>query len=648
MKTFLARALCSAALLSLGLPAPAQTIDYGALEQLFGEPVTTSATGKPQRASDAPVSMEIISADDIRKSGVTNLPDVLQRVVGLDVARWSSSSADVAVRGYNGPSSPRLLVLVNGRQVYMDHFGVTSWSAIPVELGEIRQIEVVKGPNTALFGFNAVGGVVNIITYSPLYDDVNNVTVRGGTQHYGELSAVKTLKIGDKAGLRLSAGGSNFHEFDTPTIAQNGGGPFTPMRRSFSADGLIQLTDNSQFGVELTKVHARENNGVPGFKSGSSDFDTWSAKASYTANTSLGLIEAVVYHTDLDHDTSISLNSKVTVAKVQDLFKIGTDHSIRLSAEWRRNQMDTTNQRGGRVSYDVYSVGGMWDWAINEKLSLVNALRLDHLQLKRNGTFAGPTSLTNSDYDQTLTQPSLNSSLVYKPTEIDTLRLSVARGVQAPSLVEYGLMNNDGPLWTYGNPRINPTLVTNYELGYDRAISAIDGTFRASVYFQTNRDMKYNARILQLGNPTVVMFENAGNSRMVGAEASLKGKIDENWSWKAGYAFEKIKDDFTSVTAEFQHSTPRHKVSAEVNYTNGPWEANLFALYVSETEMLRGDTLKFVQVPNYLNLSARVGYNVTKDIQVAVSGMNISQSQQRQTSLRAEERRVFLTLSSKF
>ena len=68
-----------------GEPASAQSVDYTGAEQLFGEPVTTSATGKPQRASQVPANMEIITADDIRRSGADNFADVLQFVAGLDV-----------------------------------------------------------------------------------------------------------------------------------------------------------------------------------------------------------------------------------------------------------------------------------------------------------------------------------------------------------------------------------------------------------------------------------------------------------------------------------------------------------------------------------------------------------------------------------
>src|ERR1700731_3719616 len=144
-----------------------QSMDYGALEQLFSESVTTSATGTPQRVTEVPANMEIITADEIRRSGANSIPGVLRHVAGIDVLQWTSDEEDVGVRGYDQVRSPRLLVLIDGRQVYADFYGYTPWSTLPVELTAIRQIEVVKGPNCALFGFNAVGGVINIITYNP-------------------------------------------------------------------------------------------------------------------------------------------------------------------------------------------------------------------------------------------------------------------------------------------------------------------------------------------------------------------------------------------------------------------------------------------------------------------------------------------------
>ena len=170
-------------------------MDLGALESLFGEPVTTSVTGSPQRASEVPASMTIITADEIRRSGARDIPGVLRHVPGINVLQWTNDQADVGARGYNQAYSSRLLVLVDGRQVYADSYAFTPWSTLPVELADIRQIEVVMGPNGALFGFNAVGGVINIVTYDPHYDDVNTASVTGGTQNLLQGSAVATFKL---------------------------------------------------------------------------------------------------------------------------------------------------------------------------------------------------------------------------------------------------------------------------------------------------------------------------------------------------------------------------------------------------------------------------------------------------------------------
>jgi outer membrane receptor for ferrienterochelin and colicins len=196
-----------------GANVSAQSLDYRAMEQLFGEPVTASATGKPQRQSDAPVNMEIITQDDIRRSGATSIPDVLQFVQGVDVRRTGMAGVDVGIRGYNQPHNTRLLVLVDGRQVFSDDFNHMAWSTIPVQLEEIRQIEVVKGPNSALYGFNAVSGVINIITYDPLRERVNVGTLRGGTQDYAGGSLVGTGQFGENAAVRLSLGGFRARDF---------------------------------------------------------------------------------------------------------------------------------------------------------------------------------------------------------------------------------------------------------------------------------------------------------------------------------------------------------------------------------------------------------------------------------------------------
>ena len=114
--------------------AHAQSVDYPALEQTFGEPVTTSVNGKPQRRSDAGSALIIITRDDIRRSPAREIPDLLKLHAGIDVNRWTARHADVSIRGGTQVYNPRVLVLVNGRQAYLDHYGMTNWSSLGVQL----------------------------------------------------------------------------------------------------------------------------------------------------------------------------------------------------------------------------------------------------------------------------------------------------------------------------------------------------------------------------------------------------------------------------------------------------------------------------------------------------------------------------------
>jgi len=180
------------------IPACAKAMDYGSLEQLFNEPVTTSSTGTPQRASEVSADMTIITADQIRKSGSRTIPEILVMYIpGLNVLQEGVDAFDLGIRGYQQSYQPRLLVLVDGRQVFNDGYSRMSWDNMAVNIDDIRQIEVVKGAASALFGSNAAGGVVNIITYSPIYDSNNVASFTYGTQHTTSGDATATAKGGD-------------------------------------------------------------------------------------------------------------------------------------------------------------------------------------------------------------------------------------------------------------------------------------------------------------------------------------------------------------------------------------------------------------------------------------------------------------------
>jgi len=641
----------------------AQSIDYGSLEQLFGEPVTTSATGSPQRATEAPANMEIVTAEEIRRSGASDIPGVLRHVLGVDVMQWNSDNSDIGLRGYNQVYSPRVLVLIDGRQVYADHYGYTPWAALPVELNAIRQIEVVKGPNAALFGFNAVSGVINIITYSPLYDDVNTASVSGGTQGFGQGSAIKTLKFGDKGGLRLSASGRVDDDYSTPIPASAG----TLLRNhndhfAFDLDGVVRLSNSVQLEFEASHTGAASNDFGPVYSFAHDENLSSSVKTQLTADTDYGLVKATVYRNWISINTFNALNTKikfddeVTVAQFQDIYRLGTDHTLRLSLEYRHSSVNTTPFVGGHVFYDVYSAGGMWNWNITPSLSLTNAVRFDSLRLGRDGATPAGYPFVNSDWNRSLGEWSYNSGLVWKVDDPDTLRLLVSRGDQLPSLANFGAFVIASPaVNTTGNPNIDPTDVMNYEIDWDRALPIFGAKFRTAVFYEKFADLISLTGGSFGGAPAYTGMANAGSSAGRGMEVSLKGTFLTHWRWGANYRFEYISDQFEPFARDgkayldFEHVTPRHVAKANLGWADDRWEVDGFLGYQSATQGLAGLPFSsgsfLTPVPDYVSVDARLAYKPTEWATLSISGQNLLQSPQQQTSGPEVERRVFATLS---
>jgi outer membrane receptor for ferrienterochelin and colicins len=648
----------------LATGAAAQTVNYGALEQLFGESVTTSATGQPQRETEVPAAMEIVTAAQIRRSGAVDIPGTLKQVPGLDVMQWASDDADLGVRGYDQAFSSRLLVLVDGRQVYADHYGYTPWAAVPVELSTIRQIEVVKGPSTALFGANAVSGVINIITYNPLYDDVNTASVTAGTQGAISGSAVTTLQDKGRWAVRLSGGGGFDNDFATPIPAYSGPiGRRQNWREAMDLNGIVQLNANTQFSLDFSHSQTQNNSIDPSYSLSHAKHLTSSAKGELDADTSIGLIQAVAYTNWIAGDITTALgefdfDNQSTVVQLEDVLRIGADHVVSATFEFRHNEVNTTPFTGGRISYDTPSFSGMWAWTISPSLSWTNAVRFDSLTLGRTGPAPAGYPFPNSAWNNNnLSQWGFNSGLVWKTSPDDTLRLLASRGIQLPNLAQLGSLVAATPLFnTTGTPDLKASAVMNYELDWDRQIGAIGAFLRTALFYQRTTSIISLSGGFIPGPPAYSTPANIGSSNAIGGELSLRGEFLANWHWGASYRFESITDSFIPAAqngaafTDFQHVTPQHQIKANIGWTQGAWETDAAAYYQSATQGLvptpTGTGLTPVKA--YFNADARIGYHINSNLTLSVSGQNLLQSQQAQTSGPAIERRVFVNLSAAY
>lgn len=137
------------------------------LATLMGMDVTvTSVTKREQTSQDAAAAVYVITREDIRRSGATSLPEVLRLAPGLQVARLNNRAWAITARGFNNRFASKLLVMIDGRNIYTPQFSGVVWEEHAIALEDIERIEIVRGPGGALWGINAVNGVINVITRS--------------------------------------------------------------------------------------------------------------------------------------------------------------------------------------------------------------------------------------------------------------------------------------------------------------------------------------------------------------------------------------------------------------------------------------------------------------------------------------------------
>lgn len=647
--------IISAALLPCS--GKAQEVDYSGLEELFGEPVTTSATGKPQRISETPVSMSIITAEEIRRSGAMDIPQILQRLAGLEVMRNYKGGVDINIRGYNQPLSNRVLVLVDGRQVYLDTFGETLWANIPVELSEIKQIEVVRGPNSSLFGFNAASGVINIITFNPLYDTVKNVTLRGGTQDHRQGSTVISMHPSEQVGMRFSGSLNRWDDYSRKHMNSWISDEDNINGNSFSGTGVYKINEHSSMRVEAGLNNTEADTLVTYHVGGVSDLHTRHARVAYDNDTGkTGVVKVNAYHNE--NGTVFDANkflvpivtekqsNKLDVIQLSDLFSPASNHSVRIGAEARNNtlQFGENKSDNAELTMRILSGNAMWDWQISEQWSFTNAIRFDHWATDNDSTHIfvdpGPNVNLSPEFGRDEWEYSFNSGLVYQATEDASYRFSVARGIRIPSLLEMAeFAPSNGFSETYGNPNLDAEENTTYEIGYSRNLPSIRSGIEANIFYE---------QVSNLITPVVrapgylggnggsladLTFVNGGKSDAVGLELSGHGElIPKTLLWHLNYTYTHVNDqeNDSGMLMGFDSDQPRHKVNAGLSYTYNQWEFDTDAHYVSSMNYYATtadftDIRKTRELDDYVTLNGRIGYWLGKKTTISLDGYNLVQ-----------------------
>ncbi|HEX5421455.1 MAG TPA: TonB-dependent receptor plug domain-containing protein, partial [Gammaproteobacteria bacterium] len=210
-----ARSFCLGALVAgMSLGSAAQEEQGAASPASAADPLETivvSASRARQRLADAPAAVTVLSSAELRQLPWDDYGDLLRTVPGVNVAQTGVRDINVTARGATSTLSTSQLLLLDGRSMYLDFFGFVMWDLLPVQPAEIDRIEVVRGPGSAVWGANAMTGVVNVITKRP--KDMPGTTLVVGTPYANVVHAGAAGKLA----YRVSAGYFEQSAYERPT-----------------------------------------------------------------------------------------------------------------------------------------------------------------------------------------------------------------------------------------------------------------------------------------------------------------------------------------------------------------------------------------------------------------------------------------------
>ena len=609
-----------AAILLCALPKDARPNEAGladlSIEEL-GNVTIVSSSKRAVRLSDAPSSVFVITADDIRRSGATSLPEALRLAPNLQVARISTLGYAISARGFNSTSANKLLVLIDGRSVYTPLFSGVFWDVQDVMLEDIERIEVVSGPGGTLWGVNAVNGVINIITRSSR--DTQGVLATGGAGNAEQRAAARYGSSFDSdTKFRVYATQTNFSH----TEIQTGADANDAAERTLAGFRADWAKDAENLMVRGDVYSGIEGQPLPGSIYVIGD----QLKLGNVSTRGANLTGVWEHHLEDGAGLSVQLYYDRTSRTVPPTFSDSLD-VLDAQFQYSANPLGVhTFVWGAGYRYGIDRVTNSIYVAIlpaNLNQSWSDVFGQDEITLTNEVQLTLGARVERNDYTGAEFLP--NARLAWKPAPDQLLWTSASRAVRAPSRLDHDIYvpyapGLPPPDLLRGGPNVESELANDYELGYR-------GTLTERVSLSTTvYHTVYNHLRTQEIDPTFtyVYFANGMQGTVSGVEAWSTIQAANNWRLNAGVS--RMRQDL--------QLSPGSNDVTEVATTEGTNPPLWWILRSSFDLWHQTDldlTLRHVgaltdpaaAVPGYTTLDLRYGWQATPRLEVSLSGQNL-------------------------
>jgi len=539
--------------------------------------------------------------------------------------------------------------------------------------------------NSALFGFNAVSGVVNIITVNPLQTQQASVTVEAGTEGHMRVSGVAAIKLGDGLGLRLSGGYEGTDELDGPKSSvlalQTSDVTFNPRHQQAAGELYAQFDELTEGGMSATYSDSRQIEVPLILYTVPSTYKFTSASARISHDTGWGMLSAHVFRNWLDVSAPLTkfavdlhYHNMVFLASADALIRAGTKNTLRVGLEYRANELTQSPGFQGATHYNIYAGSGMWESRLSDALTFTVAARVDHLELGQRGVVDQPSFFAKEDFNRSITAWSFNSALLFKLSDMNMLRIAGGRGIQAPSLFSFGerlIFAVPGlpiPFVNSGNPNIKPAKIWSGEIGFIRSLDQSCSRFELTAFYNRTSDIfsSPGAGTPPVATPPTYPFilfvaDNIGSFEAYGLAASLNGRSGQSWLWALNYTWTNVNQHIIgNVGDQFQwplaldRSSPKHKVKAQLSYEQGPWLATVAARYTSHikqlisTNPLAQGPSSLIDVKDSLAIDAKLAFRLSDHLTFSIAGENLTDAAGVDLSPAPAERRLRASIQVRF
>lgn len=577
-----------------------------ALKQLSVEELmnieVTSIARSPQRLSQAPSAIQVISAEEIHRAGATSLPEALRLAPNLQVAQANSSQWAISARGFNNILANKLLVMIDGRSVYTPLYGGVFWDVQDVVLDDVDRIEVVSGPGATQWGANAVNGVINVVSRNAAQTQGLLAQAAAGS----ELRSLGAIRYGGELTEDLHYRVYARHFERDATVNVGGGDANDDWHMDQGGFRFDWQPGDDLLTLQGDLYQGRPNpDGTTAVDaSGGNLLGRWQRTLSSSADMQLQL-----YYDRTRRDFEQGLAESLSTWDVdwQHRFTIGSRQHLTWGLHLRRqdHEVDNLPLFAFLPAHKVLTRYGLF---VQDQIALLP----DRLQLTL-GTKIGYNNYTDYEY-----QPSVR--LAWTSDERNTLWAAVSRAVRTPARIDrdfYLFLTPTIPL-VAGDDFQSETLLA-YELGW-RVQPHEHLSLSLSGFYNDYDEL----RSAEPGPPPFgipLTFGNGVRGESYGLELAAIYQVSDQWRLRGGYTF--LKKDLRLEpgshdlnNASVESDDPRNQlVIQSMLDLPGDLQLDSVVRYV--------DALPDPHVPAYLSLDLRLAWNPSAHLELSLVGQNL-------------------------